>query len=96
VESAGREHGKEIRKAARRGRKMATKCKKMLNRGNKLKDLLKTQDLAVFRAKNKLKTNPVLSAKMSKSKRKKGPRRQVLGARGWELGARDWGLEERG
>jgi len=32
--------------------------KKILNRGNELNDLLETIDLAVFRAKNELKTNP--------------------------------------
>jgi len=35
----------------------------MLNRGNELKDLLKTQHLAAFGAKNELKTNSILSAK---------------------------------
>ena len=37
---------------------------KILNRGNELKDLLNTQDLAFFGAKNELKTNSILSAKM--------------------------------
>ena len=37
------------------GREEARKTeKKMLNRGNKPKDLLKTKGLGVFRAKNKL------------------------------------------
>jgi hypothetical protein len=43
---------------------MARKAKKILNRGNELKDLLQTQGLADFLAKNELKTNSVLSAKM--------------------------------
>jgi len=40
--------------------------KKILNRGNELKDLLDTQDLALFGAENELKTNSILSAKMSR------------------------------
>jgi hypothetical protein len=40
----------------------------MLNRRNELKDLLKTQDLAFFRAKNELKTNSLLSAKSAKKR----------------------------
>jgi hypothetical protein len=42
--------------------------KKMLNRGNKPKDLLKTNGLGVFRAKNKL----VFWCKNPQTKRKKG------------------------
>ena len=45
--------------------------KKILNRGNELKDLLNTQDLALFGAKNELKTNSILSAIMSRLNRKK-------------------------
>jgi len=37
--------------------------KKILNRGNELNDLLETIDLAVFRAKNELKTNPFWGTK---------------------------------
>jgi|SRR5208337_3648799 len=39
---------------------------KILNRGNELKNLLKPQELSLFGAKNELKTNSVLSAKMSR------------------------------
>jgi len=39
-------------------------AKKILNRGNELKDLLKTKDLGILVAKNELKTNSILSAKM--------------------------------
>jgi hypothetical protein len=48
MESAGRERGKEIRKRPARGGKRQGNAKKILNRGNEPKDLLKTQDLAVF------------------------------------------------
>jgi hypothetical protein len=61
--SAGRERGKEVRRRPV-GVEMARKAKKILNRGNELKDLLQTQGLADFLAKNELKTNSVLSAKM--------------------------------
>ena len=72
MESAGRERGKEMRKRAAEGGKWQENGKKILNRGNEPKDLLKTQHLAIFGAKNELKTNPILSAKMSESKRKSG------------------------
>jgi dsDNA-binding SOS-regulon protein len=55
-------------KAAHRGRKTARNAKKMLNRGNELKHLLKTQHLASFEAKNELKTNWILSAKSAKNR----------------------------
>ena len=45
-------------------------AKKILNRGNELKDLLKTKDLGFFVAKSELKTNYILSAKMRKSEPK--------------------------
>jgi len=41
-------------KTARKGRKTARNAKKILNRGNELKDLLTAQDLAFFGAKNEL------------------------------------------
>jgi hypothetical protein len=72
MERAGTKRGKETRKRSAQGGEWQENAKKILNRGNKLKDLLKTQDLAFFRAKNKLKTNPILSAKMSQSERKSG------------------------
>jgi hypothetical protein len=45
-------------KAARRGGKWQENAKKILNRGNELKDLLEIKDLEAFEAKNELKTNP--------------------------------------
>ena len=39
-------------------------AKKILNRRNELKDLLKTKDLVLLAAKNELKTDSILSAKM--------------------------------
>ena len=72
MKSAGRERGKEIRKRPAEAGKRQENAKKMLNRGNEPKDLLKTQHLTVFGAKNEPKTNPTLNAIMSKSKRKNG------------------------
>ena len=42
--------------------------KKILNRGNEPKDLLETQHLAVFGAKNEPKTNSILSAKSAENR----------------------------
>ena len=50
---------------------------KTLNRGNEAKGLLETQGLAVFGAKNELKTNSILSTKRGRI----GNRYQVSGAR---------------
>jgi len=61
----------------------------MLNRGNELKDLLKTQDLASFGAKNELKTNSLLSAKSAKS------REQDTGNREEGTGSREQGTVDR-
>jgi hypothetical protein len=72
MESAGREPGKEIRKQPAEGRKRQENAKKILNRGNEPKDLLKIQHLASLGAKNEPKTNPILSAKMSRARRKSG------------------------
>jgi hypothetical protein len=72
MESAGTERGKEIRKRPAGGGKRQETANKILNRGNEPKDVLKTQHLAFLGAKNEPKTNPILSAKMSRSKRKSG------------------------
>jgi len=66
MESACRERGKEIRKRPAGDGRWQGNAKKILNRGNELKDLLQTQHLELFRAKNELKTNSLLSAKTSK------------------------------
>jgi len=58
MKSAGREHGKEVRKRPAGGGKWQENAKKILNRGNELKDLLEIKDLEAFEAKNELKTNP--------------------------------------
>jgi hypothetical protein len=63
MDSAGRERGKEIRKQPAGDGKRRGNAKKILNRGNEPKDLLKTQDLTFFEAKNEPKTNSILSAK---------------------------------
>jgi hypothetical protein len=57
------------------------KSKKILNRGNEPKDLLETQHLAVFGAKNELKTNSILSAKSAYQSGKVGFGCQVPGVR---------------
>jgi hypothetical protein len=72
MESADAERGKEVRKRPAGGGRWQENAKKILNGGNEPKELLKTQHLAFFGAKNELKTNPILSAKMSRSKRKSG------------------------
>jgi hypothetical protein len=69
---AGGERGKEIRKRPAKDGKRQENAKKILNRGNEPKDLLKIKHLAFFGAKNEPKTNPILSAIISKSKRKNG------------------------
>ena len=61
MKSAGRERGKKVRKRQASGAGRQGIAKKILNRGNEPKDLLKTHDLAFFRAKNELKTNSILS-----------------------------------
>jgi hypothetical protein len=48
MESIGRGRGKGIRKRPAKSGKRHENAKKMLNRGNELKDLLETKDLAYF------------------------------------------------
>jgi hypothetical protein len=72
MKSAGIQRGKEIRKRPAGDAKRQQNAKKMLNRGNELKDLLKTQDLAVLCAKNELKTNSILSEKEADQSEKAG------------------------
>jgi hypothetical protein len=72
MEIAGRERGKGIRKRPAASGRRHENSKKILNRGNEPKDVLKIKHLAFLGAKNELKTNPHLSAKMSGSKRKSG------------------------
>jgi hypothetical protein len=55
---------------------------KILNRGNKLKDLLQTQGLAFFGGKNEPKTNSIVSAKEADQSEKTACRRKVSGDRG--------------
>jgi len=61
--------------------RLQRKSKKILNRGNEPKDLLETQHLAVFGAKNELKTNSILSAKSAYQSGKVGFGCQVPGVR---------------
>jgi hypothetical protein len=67
MESAGRERGQGIRKRPAGSGKRHENAKKILNRGNELKDLLKSRHLALFGAKNEPKTNSILCPKMSES-----------------------------
>ena len=83
MDSAGRERGREIRKRPAGGGKRQEDARKILNRGNEPKDLLKTQHLAFFlsekRTQNELKTNSILSAKsedQSENKQDSGVRIQ--------------------
>jgi hypothetical protein len=48
MESVGKDAGKGIRKRPAGSGKRHENAKKMLNRGNELKDLLETKDLAYF------------------------------------------------
>jgi hypothetical protein len=63
--------GKEIRERVAVSGERQENAKKILNRGNKLEDLLKTQDLAFFRVKNKLvfecKKGPIKPKKVAKN-----------------------------
>jgi hypothetical protein len=63
MSSARRERRKEVQKPPAGKPKRLENTKKILNRGNELKDLLQIQHLARFGAKNELKTNSILSAK---------------------------------
>jgi hypothetical protein len=62
MKTAGRERGEKVRKPEASGAERQENAKKILNRGNEPKDLLKTQNLAFFEAKNEPKTNSILSA----------------------------------
>jgi hypothetical protein len=79
MKSTGRECGKKVGRRPAEGEEWQENAKKILNRGNELKELLKTNDLAFFGAKNELKTNSVFSAKRARSKRKNELSAQGLG-----------------
>jgi hypothetical protein len=57
-------------------------------------NLLQTKHLADFRAKNKPKTNSILSAKSADRSEKTGSKYRLSGDTGWELGARHRGQVE--
>jgi len=79
------------------GGKRVENRKKILNRGNELKDLLQIKDLAHLGAKNELKTNWFLCAKTPHQCEKRGLKAPGCGAwrgtgnRGTEIG--NWKLE---
>jgi hypothetical protein len=54
MQNAGTERAKGVRKRPVGGGKWRENAKKILNSGNEPKDLLNTQDLAFFGAKNEL------------------------------------------
>jgi hypothetical protein len=85
MQSAGRERGKEVRKRPAGDGKRHENAKKILNRGNEPKDLLKTQHLAFFGAKNEPKTNPTLSAKEADQSEKTGCKCKISSDGGWGL-----------
>ena len=70
VRKLARARGKEVRNRPGGGGKWGEDSKKILNRRNEAKDLLKTKELAFFRAQNEL----VFAGKKSQSNRKMGPR----------------------
>jgi hypothetical protein len=80
MENAGTEGAKGIQDRHGGGAKRFGNAKKILNRGNELKDLLKTQHLAVFWSENELKTNSILSAKSADQSGEVGFGCQGLGA----------------
>ena len=77
MESAGRERGKETRKQPAEDGKWHENAKKILNRGNEPKDLLKTQDLAFFWSEKRTQNEPNFECKNEQIKAKK----QGLGGR---------------
>jgi hypothetical protein len=79
MKSTGAECGKKVGRRPAEGGEWQENAKKILNRGNELKDLLKKKDLAFFGAKNELKTNSVFSAKTARLERKSELSVQGLG-----------------
>jgi hypothetical protein len=88
MERAGRERGKEIGKRRAEDGKRKKMQKDVKNRGNKLKDALQTKHLAVFRTKNRPKTNSILSAKSANQSEKTGCKCKVSSDRNPVLEAR--------
>jgi len=80
MENAGTGGAKGVQNQHGGGAKWFGNAKKILNRRNEPKDLLETQHLAVFGAKNELKTNSILSAKSPDQSGEVGFGCQGLGA----------------
>jgi hypothetical protein len=98
MNSAGVQRGKEMRKRPAGDAKVQQNAKKMLNRGNELRDLLETKDLDVSCAKNELKTNSVLSAKSAARENReqgRGNREQKRGNWGPGVGNQELGVGNR-
>ena len=95
MSSAGRERGKEIRKRPAEGAKQQENAKKILNRGNELKDLLAIKDLAYFGAKNELNISSILSANDANSSEKTAFQRKLSGDERLGPWARDLGQRAR-
>ena len=80
MENSGTKGAKGIQNRRGGGGEPFGNAKKILNRGNEPKDVLETQHLAVFGAKNELKTNSILSAKSAHQSGEVGFGCQGLGA----------------
>jgi hypothetical protein len=87
MKSTGAECGKKVGRRPAEGGEWQENAKKILNRGNELKDLLKTKDLALFGAKNELKTNSILRAKEAVQSEKPDCTCNISGDTSWGLGA---------
>jgi hypothetical protein len=68
------ERGKGVRNRPGSGRKSARNAKKILNRGNEAKNVLKAKELAFWEAKKEL----FFKCKKRQSKRKMGPKIREL------------------
>ncbi len=73
-ESAGKRRRQRQAKGTRKGGKRQGNAKKILNSGNKLKNVLKTKELAIFWAKNKV----VFECKQTRIKPKKGAKKRLF------------------
>jgi hypothetical protein len=93
MDSAGTERGKEVRKGPAEDAKRLENAKKILNRGNKLKDLLKTKRLSGFSSEKQTQNKLDFECKNVQIKAKKQPASasfQVTVPAGWGLGTGCW------
>jgi hypothetical protein len=85
------ESGKDVQDRPGGGRKSAKNAKKILNRGNEPKDLLKTKELASSGAENEL----FFECNKGQSKQRIGPEMREFGGIEWneKLEIRNWKME---